>query len=226
MCHPFHMDAGAAAPNMAVTSFSISGWGGWAMGGGSWDPTQSFRIACAWPWCRSSNDVTSTFHGQGETLVHLLKWVRMQPSTAADVSVIFLGGGVGGDVSRSIVSRSDPGEATIDGDVRGCRSPRWRRYGGLLDRMMATYALLPPWGASSLEPFISWTDVWTAWWLCASLRMFLAWGPRWSNVSSTSPGSIVHWDINKERRMIDSRMAVMPSGVMVSSMVGLARFMH
>jgi hypothetical protein len=39
---------------------------------------------------------------------------------------------------------SDVGEATIDGGTRGRRSPRWRRYGGLLDRMMSTSS--PPWG--------------------------------------------------------------------------------
>jgi hypothetical protein len=48
---------------------------------------------------------------------------------------------------------SNLGESTIDGGARGCRSPRWRRYGGLLDRMMVSLHRRPV-GASSLETFI------------------------------------------------------------------------
>jgi hypothetical protein len=79
---------------------------------------------------------------------------------------------------------SDLEEANIDGGDYGRRSPRWRRYGGLLDRMMATSASSFPWG-HHLWRFIGWTDVWTAWWLGIGLRVFLAWRPRWSGMSST-----------------------------------------
>jgi hypothetical protein len=43
-------------------------------------------------------------HGEEETVVQLLKRVRMPSSTAAPVGVVFLVGGYGGGVSRSIVS--------------------------------------------------------------------------------------------------------------------------
>jgi hypothetical protein len=77
-------------------------------------------------------------HGEEETVIQLLKRVRMQPSTTAHVGVVFL---VGGDGGASLVplfpgESSDPGEATIDGSARGCR-PRWRHYVALLDRMSA-----------------------------------------------------------------------------------------
>jgi hypothetical protein len=47
---------------------------------------------------------------------------------------------------------SDVGEATIDGGTRGRRSPRWRRYGGLMDQMMVTSASSPPWGQKKGAP--------------------------------------------------------------------------
>jgi hypothetical protein len=41
---------------------------------------------------------------------------------------------------------SDLGEVTTDGDGRARRSTCWRRYGGLLDQMMATSTSSSPWG--------------------------------------------------------------------------------
>jgi hypothetical protein len=43
-------------------------------------------------------------HGEEETVVLMLKRVRIPPSTEAPVGVVFLVGGDGGGVSRSIVS--------------------------------------------------------------------------------------------------------------------------
>jgi hypothetical protein len=40
-------------------------------------------------------------------------------------------------------------------------------------------------GASSLDTFIGWKDVWMDWWLGVRLHVFLTWRPRWSGVSST-----------------------------------------
>jgi uncharacterized membrane protein len=51
---------------------------------------------------------SSTFTGEGETVVQLLKWVRMQPLMVAPVGVVFVCGGDGGGVSRSIVSGGKP----------------------------------------------------------------------------------------------------------------------
>jgi hypothetical protein len=102
---------------------------------------------CVLPWRRLCIDVaSSTFHSEEETVVHMLKQVRMPPSTTTPVGVIFLGGGDGGCVSCSIVSRGNPnlGEATIDIGVCGRPRPRWRSFGALLDRMMATLASSPP----------------------------------------------------------------------------------
>ena len=69
----------------------------------------------------------------------LLKRVRMPTSTAAPEGVVFLVGGEGGGVPRSIVSGRNLrfGGGYIDDDTHGSHSPRWRCCGGLLDRMMA-----------------------------------------------------------------------------------------
>jgi hypothetical protein len=123
-------------------------------------------------------------HGEEGMVVQLLKRVWMPSSMSAPVGFVFLVGGDGGGISHSLFlgETSNLEEATIDDGACGRRSHRWRRYVGLLERMMATSALLPPWG-HHLWRFIGWMDVWTAWWLGIGLRVFLTWGPSWSGAS-------------------------------------------
>jgi hypothetical protein len=40
-------------------------------------------------------------------------------------------------------------------------------------------------GASSLDTFIGYMGIWTAWWLAVGVLMFLVWRPRWGAMSST-----------------------------------------
>jgi hypothetical protein len=64
-------------------------------------------------------------HGEEETVVQLVKRVRMPPSAVVFVGVVFVIGGDGGASLAPFVpgETSHPGEATIDNSACGCRSP-------------------------------------------------------------------------------------------------------
>jgi hypothetical protein len=74
--------------------------------------------------------------------------------------------------------------------------------------------VINPVGASSLETFITWTDVWMAWCLGVSLHVFLVWGIRWSGVSSA-----IYDDESRRRGATGSRQRTREGGgVMAASM--------
>jgi hypothetical protein len=64
-------------------------------------------------------------HDEEETVIQLVKWMRMPSSAATPVGVLVIVGGDGGGVSRSITSL-DPREATIDDGAGAVCIPCWR----------------------------------------------------------------------------------------------------
>jgi hypothetical protein len=68
-------------------------------------------------------------HGEEETVVQLMKRVRMPSSKVAPAGVVVLVGGDGGVSLAPLISGEtlDLREATIDGGAHGRRSPHWRR---------------------------------------------------------------------------------------------------
>jgi len=172
-------------------------------------------------------------HAEEETVVQLVKRVRMSPSTAALVGVVFLVGGVGGDVSRSIDSGGNLRS-------RGCHHRRrrpWVSYfslealWGLPGSDDGDVCVVTPMGASSLETYVGWKDVWMA--LVAGRR-----SPRASRVGTkverrgiyhsltASLGGMVQRGLGDGCGMMDARRAVAPSGVVVASTAGRARSMR
>ena len=120
---------------------------------------------------------------------------------------------------------SDLEEATIGGDARGRRSPRWRRYGDLLDRMMAMPASSPPWGhhlwrhssaGRTCERLGGWASVSTCF-----TRGDQGGAACHLPSTTTSLGGMVQRGLGDGRGMMDARRTVAPSGVMVASTAGL-----
>jgi hypothetical protein len=90
--------------------------------------------------------------------------------------------------------------------------------------------VVTPVGASSLETYIGWRDVWTS--LVAGrcgLRVLLACGPRQSGMSSTiyNDESWQHGvaGLDDRHRMMDAHRVVAPSGVVLASTTCKARSM-
>jgi hypothetical protein len=63
-------------------------------------------------------------HNEEETVIQLVKRMRMPSSAATPAGVIVIVGGDGGGVSQSITSL-DPREATIDGGASAVHIPCW-----------------------------------------------------------------------------------------------------
>ena len=75
--------------------------------------------------------------------------------------------------------------------------------------------VVTPMGASSLETFIGWTDMWTAWWLGV--------GRWWSGASSYTSmaadlGGVAQWRLGVRWVAMDSCRRTTLSGIMVASM--------
>ena len=75
--------------------------------------------------------------------------------------------------------------------------------------------IVTPVGASSLETFIGWTNMWTAWWLGVN-----RW---WSGASSYTSmaadlGGVAQWRLGVRWVAMDSRSRTTLSGIVVASM--------